>query len=177
MSRGLGVVQRRILEQLKLNTANRDDECRYTGPLAFPSWTTVLDLAGAGATRARIESTRRAVLKLAALGLVETRHVFGRGRERPLRSSRVARYGCPYGGLYPVYPSGGGTTSPWLLAARLSVENNPISGSPQHLTPEQAARFVMTGQPPDAPLSVEDANFTSGPQHLRQATPVLGGVQ
>lgn len=176
MSRGLGVVQRRILEQLKLNTANRDDECRFTGPLAFPSWTTVLDLAGVGASRARIESTRRAVLKLAALGLVETRHVFGRGRERPLRSSRVCSYGDPYGRLYRVHDEDS-TTSPWLLAARLSVENVTPAQSPQHLTPEQVARFVMTGLLPDAPLSVEDANFTSGPQHLRQATPVLGGVQ
>jgi hypothetical protein len=176
VSRGLGVVQRRILEQLKLNTANRDDQDELTGPLWFASWTTVLDLAGAGATRARIESTRRAVLKLAAEGLVETRHVFGRGRERPMRSGRMARYGSPYG-LCPVYPGGIGKTSPLLLAARLSVEDAALSSGPQHLTPAQVARFVMTGEMPDAPLSVDDADFSRGTQHLRQATPALGGVK
>lgn len=95
MSRGLGAVQRRIIEQLKLNNADPAEDDDIHGPLAFPSWTTILDLAGEGATRAQIESTRRAVRKLEAAGLVETRHVFGRGRERPLRSSRVCSYGDP----------------------------------------------------------------------------------
>ncbi len=148
MSRGLGVVQRRVLEQLKLNTADPAED-RLNGPVAFPSWTTVLDLAGAGATRAQIESTRRAVVKLAALGMVETRHVFGRGRERPYRNPNSFR----------------GTTSPWLLAARLSVDGVPTSGGSQRLTPEDAAAYV-TGREPVSPLSVENTNFSAHSQHL-----------
>lgn len=118
MSRGHGAVQRRILAQLKLNTNDPAADSVHDSTLAFASWTTVLDLAGEGATRAQIESTRRAVLKLAAEGLVETRHVFGRGRERPYRH--------PNSWL--------GKTSPWLLAARLSVENVTTSLRSQHLT-------------------------------------------
>ena len=140
MSRGHGAVQRRILDKLKLNTNDPAADDLFHPTLAFASWTTVLDLAGDGATRAQIESTRRAVLKLAAEGLVETRHVFGRGRERPLRSSRMCSYGDPYGRLYPVHDEGS-TTSPWLLAARLSVENVPTTEGSQHLTP------VVNGRP------------------------------
>ena len=82
----------------------------------------MLDLAGGdGATRAHIESTRRAVLRLAAHGLVETRHV---NRERPIRGTgRLTSYGDLSGRLYPVRHCG--TASCCLLAARLrlSVEN------------------------------------------------------
>ena len=61
-------MQRRILEQLKANTADPLDD-HHTNDYA--SWTTVLELAGENATRAQVESTRRAVLKLAAAGLVD----------------------------------------------------------------------------------------------------------
>ena len=170
MSRGHGAVQRRILEQLKLNTNDPAADHRLHPTLAFASWTTVLDLAGDGASRAQIESTRRAVLKLAAEGSVETRHVHGRGRERPLRSNRVCSYGDPYGRLYRVHDEGS-TTSPWLLAARLSVENLPPSGRSQHLAPEQSARFVMTGEMPDAPLSVDNIFTSKSSQHLTGTVP------
>ena len=170
MSRGHGAVQRRILEQLKLNTNDPAADDRLHPTLAFASWTTVLDLAGDGATRAQIESIRRAVLKLAAEGLVETRHVRGRGRERPLRSNRVCSYGDPYGRLYPVHDEGS-TTSPWLLAARLSVDNVTPSAGSQHLTPEQSARFVMTGEMPEAPLSVDNAESSGSTQHLTGTVP------
>lgn len=169
MSRGLGAVQRRILEQLKLNTNDPAADSRLDAPVWFASWTTVLDLAGPGATRAQIESTRRAVRKLEAAGLVEVRHVWGRGRERPIRSSRMCTYGDPYGRLYPVHDEGA-TTSPWLLAARLSVEGVPTAGSPQHLTPEEAAAYVLGRQPNPPTVSVENVATSSTSQHLTAAT-------
>jgi len=168
MSRGPGAVQRRILEQLKLNPHNPADDAGNRD-LHFASWTTVLDLAGPGATRAQIESTRRAVRKLQAAGMIQVGYVFGRGRERPTRNPN----------------SWSGTTSPWLLAARLCVENVPTSGRSQRLTPEhqhnniddkvptrvggsceQAAEYVLTRRHPDTAVSVENAQRGSNSQHL-----------
>ncbi|WP_156763450.1 hypothetical protein [Mycobacterium scrofulaceum] len=97
-----------MLEQLKLNMADPADDCYANG---YASWTTILDLAGGGAARAQIESTRRAVLKLAASGLVETRYV---RRQRPVRSTRLAAYGDPCR-LYRVHVH---RVNPLLLAAR-----------------------------------------------------------
>jgi hypothetical protein len=62
MSRGYGVVQRRVLDQL----AEAD------------GWVTLIDLAGGKNSRgwidsSQVESTRRAVSTLAAAGVVETR--------------------------------------------------------------------------------------------------------
>jgi hypothetical protein len=70
MSKGLGAVQRCIIEHLQHNHAD---------PLAdwdngFASWTAIVDLA-ADDSRAAIESARRAVGKLKAAGVVDTRHI------------------------------------------------------------------------------------------------------
>jgi hypothetical protein len=61
VSRGLGAVQREVLQQLDIPD--------------IEAWTTVAELAGAGATRARIESVRRAVLGMRDAGLVDVTYV------------------------------------------------------------------------------------------------------
>ena len=76
MSRGMGAVQRRILKRLPQNTADPlDDFWEDLQGIGHRSWTTVLELAGENPTRAQIESTRRAVLKLHAAGLVDINYV------------------------------------------------------------------------------------------------------
>jgi hypothetical protein len=67
MSRGLGAVQRSVIARLRANTAHPMDDWDNE----FASWTSMADLAGS-VDRAKVESTRRAVLKLEEAGLVET---------------------------------------------------------------------------------------------------------
>ncbi|HTX94006.1 MAG TPA: hypothetical protein VME67_03695 [Mycobacterium sp.] len=67
MSRGLGAVQRDILQRLDVPDVEE--------------WITLAELAGYGADKSRIESHRRAVNKLRDAGLVDTRY---------LRSGRVS---------------------------------------------------------------------------------------
>jgi hypothetical protein len=92
MSRGLGAVQRRVLEQLKLNTADPMDDWDN----GFPSWMSAAELAGDSASRSGIESVRRAVIKLDAAGLVETllvsRRVPSAIPQRDQRVAKVQRY-------------------------------------------------------------------------------------
>ena len=80
MSRGLGKIQRHILEQLAANQADpmRDFEQQP----CYQSWTAMHDLAGGKDARgwidsSAVESYRRAVAKLADAGLVETRMMHG----------------------------------------------------------------------------------------------------
>jgi hypothetical protein len=82
VSRGLGAVQRDVLRLLDIPYMER--------------WTTIRELAGEGATRARVESFRRAVLKLRDAGLVEVATV----------SRQINGYTC------------------WLLAARLALHDD-----------------------------------------------------
>lgn len=76
MSRGLGAVQRRILERLKLNEADPVHDATN----GTSAWTTIAELAERQ-SRTDLESTRRAVKTLAAAGLVETSYVRLRLRE------------------------------------------------------------------------------------------------
>ncbi|MFA5608081.1 MAG: hypothetical protein WDA07_12990 [Leucobacter sp.] len=78
MSRGLGAVQCRVLGQLS------------------EEWTYLADLHGPGATRAVVESIRRALRSLNEAGLVDLGHldreVSVRGAHRPARRAhKVAR--------------------------------------------------------------------------------------
>jgi hypothetical protein len=103
MSRGHGDVQRRVLEQLKLNTADPMNDWDNR----FASWTTVQELAGDDATRAQIESTRRAVLKLDDDGLVDVLYV-----HCPVPAAGRVQYGRPH-------PR---TVNRLVLVARLPLE-------------------------------------------------------
>ncbi|VEG42741.1 Uncharacterised protein [Mycolicibacterium flavescens] len=60
-------MQRTVLKRLRANTA--DPMCDWDND--FASWTSITELAGS-IDRTRVESTRRAVLKLEAAGLVDT---------------------------------------------------------------------------------------------------------
>lgn len=79
MSRGLGAVQRRVLDELGTSTADPMDD--WDG-LSFPgrSWTYVGDLAwrmngDSRPTRSQVESIRRAVLKLVDAGRADVMYV------------------------------------------------------------------------------------------------------
>jgi hypothetical protein len=72
MSRGLGAVQRHVLERLARNTVNPMDD--WTND--FASWVSMADLADANPTRSQIESIRRAVLKLHTAGKVDVLTVY-----------------------------------------------------------------------------------------------------
>jgi hypothetical protein len=123
MSRGFGAVQRRILDDLKRNTNDPLDDFAN----GYRSWTTVQDLACPGdftePTRAQVEATRRAVLKLEAAGLVDVLCV-----RRRVTSRYVASYGIPWADVTKEYRVT--EANRMLLAARLSL-------SPEH---EQAYR-------------------------------------
>ena len=85
MSRGHGAVQRRILEQLKLNTNDSAAD--------HPHQRTAIVDHGAGPGRRRRHPSHHRIhpaggAQLAAEGLVETRHV---SRERPVRGTAVWR--------------------------------------------------------------------------------------
>lgn len=167
MSRGLGAVQRRILEQLRHNTVDPIEEDRnYSQSVremaaAFArvspadwgtgvgvgcdidtyraSYTTVLELAGDNATRSQIESTRRAVLKLKAAGLVDVEHV---SRPRPYRRREYGAWrktvnGRVYWDPHMPYVATG-TADIWMLAARLNVEAVSPSQPPQHLLDDES---------------------------------------
>lgn len=66
-SKGLGATQRRILDAL---AANSNDPLR-DWENGFASWASINELAGNAATRAEVESTRRAAVKLADIGMID----------------------------------------------------------------------------------------------------------
>jgi hypothetical protein len=69
MSRGLGAIQRHILDQLATNTADHTEDRPGDA-----SWTFLVDLVGENATRAQVESARRAMRSLERAGLVKVSH-------------------------------------------------------------------------------------------------------
>jgi hypothetical protein len=73
MSKGYGAVQRRVLAKLAENQV--DPLSELDTPPYFQSWTPLSDLANED-DRAETEATRRAVKKLAAAGVVETRKLY-----------------------------------------------------------------------------------------------------
>ena len=76
MSKGYGIVQRRVLAQLTEVTA--DPMADFDMPPWFQSWTPLAELAGGKSSAWSIyESTRRAVAKLAAARVVETAIMYG----------------------------------------------------------------------------------------------------
>jgi hypothetical protein len=112
MSRGLGAVQRRVLEQLRENTADPLNDFTDDYRTRYRSWTPVLTLAGDDATRSQIESVRRAVNKLHAAGLVAVCLL-----RRQVASRYVFSFGWQGGGLQ--YSDT--TASRMLLCARLTL--------------------------------------------------------
>jgi hypothetical protein len=70
-SRGLGVIQRRILDKLAKNVCDPLKDWEN----GFASWTPVIELAGETANRAEVESMRRAAVKLADIGMIEVTEI------------------------------------------------------------------------------------------------------
>jgi hypothetical protein len=108
MSRGLGKVQRQVLDTLGTNMIDPMTDFDGAAGDRYQSWTTVLELAtalgdGGEPSRALVESVRRAVLKLQAAELVEVLYI-----RREVAS--------------PGINSWKGSVNRMLLAARLPLE-------------------------------------------------------
>ncbi|KWX20552.1 hypothetical protein AFM11_29555 [Mycolicibacterium wolinskyi] len=70
-SKGLGVVQRRILDMLARNMNDPMQDWNS----GFASWTPIIELAGPTANRAEVESMRRAAVKLADIGMIDVTEI------------------------------------------------------------------------------------------------------
>lgn len=89
MSRGQGSQQRAVIDMLMAHASSHpaagDDPMAGT----FTSWRSVVEMAGPGSTRSSRESIRRAVLSLAAAGVVQVMYVRKDGHRHLMLSARL----------------------------------------------------------------------------------------